>query len=141
MSALTAVFDRIDGEIKALERALAGHEVPDLETTLVRAIDLVKEMMRAYIADRNEAAPRAGVAAAVASADSDDVLEVFKAFVKGDPSLNAIRDNIRELVYYQNCLAAQRRDALPQNPSHMAIRTLRHIYLYLRTRCLKEQRL
>ena len=64
----------------------------------------------------------------------EDVLVTFKRFVKGDPSLNAIRDNIRELVYYHHCVAADRLESLPKAPAQMAVRTVRHIYLYLRSR-------
>lgn len=146
MSVLSETFDGVDREIKALEAGLASSAELDLRTALDRGVALVKTLLRTYLADRSRDGALAGGAAPVAatdvaSAQSEDVLEVFRAFVKGDPSLNAIRDNIRELVYYQNCLALQRDDALPRNPTHMAVRTLRHIYLYLRTRCLKEQRL
>lgn len=68
-----------------------------------------------------------------------DLLLVFKAFVKGDPSLNAVRDNVREIVYYQNCLAENREDALPSNPERMAVRTVQHIYFYLRSRLEQEE--
>ena len=64
---------------------------------------------------------------------------LFKAFVKGDPSLNAVRDNVRELVYYQNCLAQGREDALPKSPEKMAARTVQHIYFYLRSRLEQEK--
>jgi hypothetical protein len=69
-----------------------------------------------------------------------DVLEVWKALVKGDPSWNAIRDNCRELVYYRNCLALGRADALPQAPHRMAVRTARHIFLYVRSRAQRAGR-
>lgn len=146
MSVLSETFDGVDREIKVLETGLTSDAAPDVRVTVDHGIALVKTMLRTYLADRNRDGIHASGAASeqatdVASAQSEDVLEVFRAFVKGDPSLNAIRDNIRELVYYQNCLATQRDDALPRNPTHMAVRTLRHIYLYLRTRCLKEQRL
>jgi len=39
---------------------------------------------------------------------ADDLLDVFKALVKSDPSWNTIRDNCRELVYYHNCIAMER---------------------------------
>ena len=74
-------------------------------------------------------------------AEDADLLEAFKTLVKGDPTWNAIRDNLRELVYYRNCLAAGRADALPAVPEKMAIRLARHLYLYLRTRCVKEGRI
>ena len=64
-----------------------------------------------------------------------DLLEAFKRLARGTPSWNAIRDNLRELVYYRNCLALGRRDALPAAPERMAVRTVRHLYLYMRSRC------
>jgi len=76
----------------------------------------------------------------VPAADAD-LLDAFKVLVKGDPTWNAIRDNLRELVYYRNCLATGRADALPAVPEKMAIRLARHLYLYLRTRCVKEGRI
>jgi len=69
----------------------------------------------------------------------EDVLITFKRFVKGDPSLNAVRDNIRELVYYQNCITVNCLDSLPKVPAKMAVRTVRHIYLYLRSRVEQAQ--
>jgi hypothetical protein len=60
--------------------------------------------------------------------------------VKGDPTWNTIRDNTRELVYYANCLELGRADALPAAPQKMAVRTARHVYLYVRTRVIKEGR-
>jgi hypothetical protein len=71
-------------------------------------------------------------------APETDVLEVWRSLVKGDPSWNAIRDNCRELVFYRNCLADGRRDALPPAPHRMAVRTARHVCLYVRTRALRE---
>ena len=62
-----------------------------------------------------------------------DLLELWKTLVKGSPHWNTLRDNCRELVYYQNCLNAERADALPAEPERMVIHTLRHIYLYLRS--------
>jgi hypothetical protein len=61
--------------------------------------------------------------------------------VKGDPTWTTIRDNCRELVYYRNCLDLGRADALPGAPEKMAVRTLRHIYLYMRTRCIQDGKL
>ncbi len=98
-------------------------------------LDLAKKLLRAYHRDR------VGAETAGTGIDSEDVLEVFKAFVKGDPSLNAVRDNLREIVYYRNCIDMKREDALPPKPANMAVRTARHVYLYLRTRALKEHRL
>lgn len=70
-----------------------------------------------------------------------DILEVFKALAKGEPSWHAIRDNCRELVYYRNCINMGREEALPKAPEKMALRTARHVYLYVKTRCIREGRL
>jgi hypothetical protein len=35
----------------------------------------------------------------------------------------------------------ERLDALPENPEKMAVRTLRHLYLFMKTRCMREERL
>ena len=70
-----------------------------------------------------------------------DILDMFKVFVKGDPSWNAIRDNCRELVYYRNCINMGQSEALPAAPDRMTVRTARHVYLYMKTRCIREGRL
>jgi hypothetical protein len=113
-------LDRIDFELGALEGA-AGEQ-------LEPAIALVDRMMRAWLEHEGRAAPPPDA----------DVLEVWKTLVKGDPTWNAIRDNCRELVYYRNCLVLGRADALPPQPHRMAVRTARHIYLYMRTRAVRE---
>jgi hypothetical protein len=128
--ALTALFARVDGEIAVLESALREDREPPLRETVDKALDLVKQLLRGYTESCGKPYPV-----------SEDALVLFKAFVKGDPSLNAVRDSIRELVYYRNCIDAGRLDALPARPARMAVRTLRHNYLYLRTRCLKEDRI
>lgn len=71
----------------------------------------------------------------------DDVLSQFKVFVKPDPSLNAIRDNIRELVFYQNCLLQGISSQLPAEVDKMVLRTVRHIYLYLSSRLQQQGKL
>lgn len=114
-----------------LERRIRdGQDLP-LDATIEQTITWVTQLMEGYAEDHTGER---------IAADGADVLEVFKRFVKGDPSLNAVRDNIRELVYYRNCLAARREDVLPKKPAVMAVRTARHIYLYLRTRASQEQR-
>ncbi len=123
-------LEELDGRLQALEQAVAEQAPAALETVLAASSEVVAGLLNAY-------AGHAGKPAC----DSDDLLEVFKAFVKGDPSLNTVRDNVRELVYYQNCLAMDRADALPKAPQRMAVRTARHIYLYLRSRCEQEGRL
>lgn len=130
--ALAKTFSAADARLQSLERGLADGTEPALPATVAATLNVVADLLRAYIADR---------AQTPTTVDSDDVLELFKVFVKGDPSLNAVRDNIRELVYYRNCLDLRREDALPAKPAHMAVRTARHIYLYLRTRCVQERRL
>lgn len=129
--ALTTLFARVDGEIAVLESALQEGREPPLQETVRKALDLVAQLLRGYIESCDKPSP----------VGERDVLVLFKVFVKGDPSLNAVRDSIRELVYYRHCIDASRPDALPARPARMAVRTLRHIYLYLRTRCLKEDRI
>ncbi|MHB1566253.1 MAG: hypothetical protein ACYCXG_06000 [Acidiferrobacter sp.] len=118
-----------DRTICSLEQALAAGPMV-LKDTIDRALTVANDLMLAVAAAR-------GQPLAELNADSDP-LEVFKGFVKGDASFTAIRDNVRELVYYRNCLAGDRADALPVRPEAMTVRTIRHIYLYLRTRALKE---
>jgi len=125
-------FERFDGQLLALENRLATSTVQDLPDLLASSIDTVTGLMRAYVeAEGMKPVPE----------ETTDILDVWKVLVKGDPTWNAIRDNCRELVYYRNCLAENRSDALPAVPQKMAVRTARHIYLYVRTRCLREGRL
>jgi hypothetical protein len=125
-------LERIDADIAAWERKLAAGEPLALESTLQAATGAALALVRAYLAaEGGKPVP----------AEDADLLEAFKVLVKGDPSWNAIRDNLRELVYYRNCLAAGRADALPAVPEKMAIRLARHLHLYLRTRCAKEGRI
>ncbi|MCC6610712.1 MAG: hypothetical protein IT515_13690 [Burkholderiales bacterium] len=121
----------IDRGIRALEAAVAERAALDIAEVLEPAIGLVDETMRAYLAAAGEKAPPPVGA---------DVLEVWKTLVKGDPAWNAVRDSCRELVFYRNCLAEGRRDALPAAPHRMAVRLARHVYLYIRTRCVREGR-
>lgn len=132
MDSLAQRFDRLDADLLVLEGGLAATSADDLQRLLAASIEIVTELMRAYIAAEGaKAVPE----------PTTDILEVWKVLVKGDPTWNAIRDNCRELVYYRNCLAENRGDALPAAPQKMAVRTARHIYLYIRTRCLREGRL
>jgi hypothetical protein len=124
-------FGEIDRSIGALERTVAERPELALTEVLEPAIGLVNDTMRAYLAAAGDKAPP--------PADAD-VLEVWRALVKGDPTWNAIRDNCRELVFYRNCLAAGRTDALPTAAHRMAVRLARHVYLYVRTRCVREGR-
>ena len=125
-------LERIDAEIAAWERRLAAGEPVALEPALEAASGAALALLRAYLAAEGSKP--------VPAADAD-LLDAFKVLVKGDPTWNAIRDNLRELVYYRNCLAAGRADALPAVPEKMAIRLARHLYLYVRTRCVKEGRI
>ena len=125
-------LERIDADIADLERRLASGEALALEPTLQAVSGAALALVRAYVAaEGSKTVPPEGA----------DLLEAFKVLVKGDPTWNAIRDNLRELVYYRNCLAAGRADALPAVPEKMAIRLARHLYLYVRTRCVKEGRI
>jgi hypothetical protein len=127
---LGETLDRIDAELAALEAAAGARDAPALDQLLGPAIALVARMMLSWIEAEHKPAPPPDA----------DVLEVWKALVKGDPTWNAIRDNCRELVFYRNCLALGRTDALPLAPHRMTVRIARHIYLYLRTRAVREGR-
>lgn len=129
---LAAVFAEVDAGLAAYEAAIArGEELPLVET-IDAAIALVRRLVTAYVAATGQKA--------LPAADAD-FLDVFKVLVKGEPTWNAIRDNCRELVYYRNCINMGRRDALPKVPEKMAVRTARHVYLYIKTRCIREGRL
>lgn len=118
---------RADAAIGALETRLR-EEGASLEAVLEPCIAAVAEAMRAALAAAGKPLPPAHA----------EVLAVWQDLVKGEPTWNAIRDNCRELVYYRNCLAAGRAGALPAEPARMAVRTARHIHLYVRTRALRE---
>ena len=125
-------LDRIDAEIGAWERKLAAGEPVALEPALEAASGAALALIRACLAaEGKKPLPPAHA----------DLLEAFKALVKGDPTWNASRGNLGELFYYRNCLAAGRADALTAVPEKMAIRIARHLYLYLRARCVKEGRI
>ena len=130
--ALAAVFAEVDAALAAREAAIARNEALPLAETVTAAIALMQQLVTAYVAATGQKTPP--------GADAD-FLEAFKVLVKGDPTWNAIRDNCRELVYYRNCINMERRDALPKVPEKMAVRTARHVYLYIKTRCIREGRL
>ncbi len=130
--ALAAVFAEVDAALSAREAAIARNEALPLAETVNAAIELLQKLVTAYVAATGQKTPP--------GADAD-FLEAFKVLVKGDPTWNAIRDNCRELVYYRNCINMERRDALPKVPEKMAVRTARHVYLYIKTRCVREGRL
>lgn len=121
-------LDRIEQDIAALEAVAREREA--LGEVLEPAIALVARTLRARLAADGKPAP----------AENADVLDVWRALVKGDPTWNAIRDNCRELVFYRNCLALGRANALPPAPHRMAVRTVRHIFLYVRSRAQSDAR-
>lgn len=131
-TALIQTFEQVDAQIVDLERILNERGSLPLQETVEHAMALTKQLIIAYIADVGEK---------TLPDQADDLLDVFKVLVKSDPSWNTIRDNCRELVYYHNCIAMERLDALPQSPEKMAVRTLRHLYLFMKTRCMREDRL
>ncbi len=128
---LAVVFAEIDATLAGLEGAIARGEALPLASTVDAAITAVRRLVTAYVAAAGKPLPAADA----------DFLDVFKVLVKGEPTWNAIRDNCRELVYYRNCINMERRDALPKVPEKMAVRTARHVYLYIKTRCVREGRL
>lgn len=140
-SDLSRAFGEVDDRLRSLERVIHARGELPLSATVNESIELTRALLRGYIASRAADAGAHNVAPAHAPGGSDDLLELFKVFVKGDPSLNAVRDNIRELVYYRNCIDMKREDALPARPDAMAVRTVRHIYLYLHSRSEQEGRL
>ena len=132
ISQLGRTFAETDAELKGLEQRIARGENLPLAETVEYAIEILKRLIAAYIADEGRKAVPDPAA---------DLLDTFRVLVKGEPSWNAIRDNCRELVYYRNCIGSGREDALPRVPEKMAVRTARHVYLHIRTRCIREERL
>lgn len=131
-SLLADVFAEADAALSDREAAIARGEALPLTETVDAAIALTQGLVAAYVAAAGLKVPPAA---------ESDILEAFKVLVKGEPTWNAIRDNCRELVYYRNCINMGRRDALPKVPEKMAVRTARHVYLYIKTRCIREGRL
>jgi hypothetical protein len=129
---LRELFSAVDAALARHEAAIARGEVLPLAETVDAAIVLVQGLVTAYVGAAGQKAP---------PAENVDFLDAFKVLVKGDPTWNAIRDNCRELVYYRNCINMGRRDALPKVPEKMAVRTARHVYLYIKTRCIRAGRL
>ncbi|WP_215843167.1 hypothetical protein HHS34_003420 [Acidithiobacillus montserratensis] len=122
IAALDAVHDRIE---KLAKQQSDGMPLPEL---LAAGMVEAEAMLRIML--ESEHKPYASDA---------DLLELWKTLVKGKPHWNTIRDNCRELIYYQNCLTAERADALPAQPERMVIHTLRHIFLYLRSHAEQHQ--
>lgn len=129
---LTRTFESVDEQIRDLERIMLARGSLPLVQTVEHAINLLRTLIIAYVADAG---------GKDLPGEDEDILEVFKKLVKGDPSWNTIRDNLRELVYYRNCAAMDRPDALPKAPERMAVRTLRHVFLFMKSRCIREGRL
>jgi hypothetical protein len=129
---LSTTFAEADVELSAREAAITRGDALPLTETVEAMIALTQGLVAAYVAAAGVKTPPAADA---------DILEAFKVLVKGEPTWNAIRDNCRELVYYRNCINMGRRDALPKVPEKMAVRTARHVYLYIKTRCIREGRL
>ncbi|MGW8183729.1 MAG: hypothetical protein ACWGMT_07210 [Burkholderiales bacterium] len=125
---LARAFAEADTRLTALEESIGRGEPAPLSLTVDEAIRLTTALIAAYLVEegKKEVLP------------ASDLLEMLKVLVKGEPSWHAIRDNCRELVYYRNCINMERQDALPPVPEKMAVRTARHVYLYMRTRCLRE---
>jgi len=122
----------IDRSIAEWESRLALADAVPIEDAVEAAVRAAGALVRAAIrAEGDKPAP----------SDDADLLDAFRLLAKGDPSWNAIRENLRELVYYRNCVAQGRRDALPAVPERMAVRLARHVYLYVKTRCEREGRL
>ena len=128
VSELSDSFARVDARIAEWERRLAEDEAPALEPLVQDAIGAARMLIDAVLAASGKTSP----------APDADLLDAFKQLARGTPSWNAMRDNLRELVYYRNCLALGRSDALPAAPERMALRTLRHLALYMRSRCETE---
>ncbi len=129
---LIAAAVAVDAALAAFEAAIARGDTLPLTETVDAAIALTRRLVTAYVVATGQKTP---------PGEDADFLEVFKVLVKGDPTWNAIRDNCRELVYYRNCINMERKDALPKVPEKMAVRTARHVYLYIKTRCVREGRL
>lgn len=131
-SQLTAVFEEVDQALRGLEALAREGRLPSVGETVERCIALVKRLIVAYLRDEGRKP--------LPPADAD-LLETWKVLVKGEPFWNTIRDNLRELIYYRNCIALQREDALPAAPERMAVRTARHVHLFIKTRCIREGRI
>jgi len=129
---LSAAFAAADTELAVFERRISRGDPLPLAPAVEQAIALVRRLVTACIVD--EGKKPAPEPAAV-------LLDVFEVLVKGEPSWTAIRDNRRELVYCRNCINMGREDVLPGVPEKMAVRTARHMYLYVKTRCIREGRL
>ncbi len=120
-------FEVIGERIEILDEAYKAGNIKNLDLLVADASAICRDLLVMYAVAYKKSMP-----------DSDDLLVLFKAFVKGDTSLTAVRDNVRELVYYRNCINEDRHDALPKKPEKMTLHTVRHVYFYLRSRADQE---
>ncbi|MHB8249262.1 MAG: hypothetical protein ACYDCX_10325 [Acidithiobacillus sp.] len=118
---VVAELEKVSAQVEVLAQRQAASPLP-LAELVEMGIGEVEAMLRIML--RAEHKPYASDA---------EVLDLWKTLVKGAPHWNTIRDNCRELIYYRNCLASEREDALPAQPGRMVMHTLRHIVLYLRS--------
>ena len=126
---LARAFAEAEARLKTLEKRVGPGEEALLADIVEQAIFVIRDLIAAYLVDEGKKQ--------IPHPDAD-LLEALKVLVKGEPSWQAIRDNCRELVYYRNCINMQRQDALPPMPQKMAVRTARHVCLYIRSRCIRE---
>lgn len=129
---MNTLLDAVGKDIDALLAEATSASPPPVADVVARATGLARRTILACL----EGQPGRPQPAADA-----DLLAVWKVLVKGEPSWHAIRDNCRELVYYGNCIATGRTDALPGAAGRMAARTARHIFLYTTTRVRQQGRL
>ncbi|MEY2343053.1 hypothetical protein AB4090_13215 [Acidithiobacillus sp. IBUN Pt1247-S3] len=120
-----ARLDEAQARIEELGRNTAKR---DFSASVQEGTTIARQLLQVLLAsERKEFDPNA------------DLLSLWKTLVKGQPHWNTIRDNCRELVYYQNCLEMGREDALPPQPEKMLLHTLRHLYLYARSHTEQSQ--
>ena len=126
---LARAFAEAEARLKTLGKRVGPGEGAPLADIVEQAILVIRDLIAAYLVEEGKKQ--------IPHPDAD-LLEVLKVLVKGEPSWHAIRDNCRELVYYRNCINMERQDALPPVPQKMAVRTARHVHLYIRSRCIRE---
>ncbi|WP_248886336.1 hypothetical protein [Acidithiobacillus acidisediminis] len=120
-----ARLDEAQAHIEALGRSA---DPGNFSASVAQGTEIARELLQILlVSERKDFAADA------------DLLTLWKTLVKGQPHWNTIRDNCRELVYYQNCLDLGREDALPPQPEKMLLHTLRHLYLYARSHTEQSQ--
>lgn len=117
----------IDSRIREMEALPTDLPPTQWEMAIDRGIALAVASMQAYAELHGKSVD-----------ENEDPLSVFRGFVKGDPSLNAVRDNLRTLIFYRNCVQTAALDQLPSNVVRMTARTIRHMYFYLWSRAEQE---